>query len=380
MKNKGWLILAIAVFIVLIIAWLGATPVVERILSFKAEITSRYYGGRLPIWQGTFGIIKDNPIFGTGIGTFNYIFPKYQPVEIIAKHYTYAHSDFLELLSEIGIAGFSLFVICGIWVAIYLFRRFRERHDPWVTGLSVCAFGSLASIFIHSFTDFNLHIPANAVLLSVILALFVSILNTTNEVISCNTSTIRYLFALLAIGLLIVYTISVALPAIADHYANKIGAVPASDWKIGTVPEGDCPYFRSINLDPSNAKYHYKLGRLYGRSKAYDLQLREYRAAVSLNPTNSQYHQSLAWYYGQFYNLFRSKNLPVAGNYKQSAEQEFQAAIAFAPNNAYTHRAFALWLLGCQDKESISRGIKEYKAAIALKPALAKEFLKKYGK
>jgi O-antigen ligase len=181
MKNKKWLVLAIAVFIVLIIVWLGATPVIERILSFKAEITSRYFGGRMPIWVGTISIIKDNFIFGTGLGTFNHIFQKYQSVAIVAKHYTYAHSDFLELLSEVGIVGFALSVACGLWSAVYFSRRYIRRHDPWVTGMSICVFGSLASIFIHSFTDFNLHIPANAALLSVILALFVSILNITNE-------------------------------------------------------------------------------------------------------------------------------------------------------------------------------------------------------
>ncbi|MFH0772489.1 MAG: O-antigen ligase family protein, partial [Candidatus Omnitrophota bacterium] len=277
MKDKGWLILAIAVFIILIIAWLGATPVVERILSFKAEITSRYFGGRLPIWEGTLNIIKDNPIFGTGLGTFNYTFPKYQPLAIINKHYTYAHSDFLELLSETGIIGFSLFVICGLWSMVYLFRRFNQRHDPWVTGLSICVFGSLGSIFIHSFTDFNLHIPANAILLSVILALFVSILNTTNEAISCNTPIIRFQFVALAVGLLIVYAVAAVRPA--------------------------------LNLDPTNAEYYYELGKQQGKLKAYNSQLIAYSKAVALNPTNSQYHQSLAWAYGQLYAFSRPSSV-----------------------------------------------------------------------
>jgi len=387
MKNKGWLILAISVFIVLIIAWLGATPVVERILSFKAEIASRYFGGRLPIWQGTIGIIKDNPIFGTGLGTFNYIFPKYQPAGIMWKHYTYAHSDFLELLSEIGIIGFALFVVCGLWSVVYLSRRYIQRHDPWVVGISLCVFGSLTAIFIYSFTDFNLHIPANAILLSIILALFVSTLNTTNEADACPVEYRRdlygeaishYLAAILAVTLLIVYTVAVVRPALADHYANKIGTVPEN--KIGTVPAGDCPYFRAINLDPSNAEYHYKFSRLYGKSGTYDLQLAEYQAAVRLNPTNSQYHQSLAWACGQLHNLFRSKNMPIADQYKQNTEQEFQTAISLEPNNAYRHRAFAIWLLDCQEQESIARGVKEYKTAIALNPDLAKEFLEKYGK
>lgn len=177
MRKKGWIIWAIAVFIVLIVVWLGAAPVAERMLSVHTEITSRYFGGRLPIWQGTMDIIRENFIFGTGLGAFNYIFPKYQPLEIINKHYTYAHSDILELLSETGVTGFSLLAACGLWTAIYLFRRFRRRHNPWVVGMTIGIFGSLLSIFLHSFSDFNLRIPANAVLLATILALLVSILN-----------------------------------------------------------------------------------------------------------------------------------------------------------------------------------------------------------
>jgi O-antigen ligase len=363
-KKKSWIILAIAVFIILVIAWLGATPVVERILSFKAEIASRYYGGRLPIWQGTIGIIKDNFIFGTGLGTFNYIFPKYQPVGIIAKHYTYAHSDFLELLSETGIIGFSLTVVCGLWTAFYLFRRFNQRHDPWVVGISLCVFGSLASIFIHSFTDFNLHIPANAVLLTILLSLLISIFNTTK----CEASpqgdhqpwtmdhgqTISYPIALLAAGLLVIYTVAAICSAMADYYANK----------KETVPAGDRFLFTAIRLDPSNAKYHYELGRLYGKSKTYELQLAEYQSAVRLNPTNSQYHQSLAWAYGQ-------KDI-------SEAHQEFKTAIELSPNYYYPYQVYAIWLFNYPTKENIEKGVVTYKKAITLNPALAKEALDRY--
>jgi len=369
MKNKGWLILAITVFIILIIAWLGATPVVERILSVKAEIASRYYGGRLPIWQGTIGIIKDNFIFGTGLGTFNYIFPKYQPVGIIAKHYTYAHSDFLELLSEVGIVGFALTLVCGLWTVVYLFRRFRQRHDPWVVGISLCGFGSLTAIFIHSFTDFNLHIPANAILLSIILALFVSIVNTTNEAISCNTPIIRYPFAVLAVVLLVTYTVAAICPAMADYYANK----------KGTVPAGDCPFFRAIRLDPSNAKYHYELGRLYGKSKTYELQLAEYQSAVRLNPTNSQYHQSLAWAYGQLSDL-NARNTQYSIRNTNFSHLEFKKAIELEHNNSYRYRAYAVWLFGNPAKENIERGVKMYRKAIELESAITEEAVKKYYK
>jgi O-antigen ligase/Tfp pilus assembly protein PilF len=354
-KKKGWIILAIAVFIILVIAWLGATPVVERILSVKAEIASRYYGGRLPIWQGTLSIIRDYPIFGTGLGTFNYIFPKYQPLAIINKHYTYAHSDILELLSEVGIVGFILFLACGIWYMVYLFKHFYRRHNPWIVGMSLCVFGSLAAIFLHSFTDFNLHIPANAVLLTVILALFVSILQVDNhspEVAHGRVRIIGYSVAVLAAGLLVVYAIAIIRPAIAGYYAN-------------TAPAGQQGIEAAIRLDPSNAEYHYKLGRLYGKSKAYELQFAEYQSAVRLNPTNSQYHQSLAWAYGQMKNV-------------SQAQHEFGVAIELNPNYYYPYQVYAIWLFNHPTKENIEKGVVTYKKAITLNPALAKEALDRY--
>jgi O-antigen ligase/tetratricopeptide (TPR) repeat protein len=329
MKNKGWLILTIAVFIILIVVWLGATPVVERILSFKAEIASRYFGGRLPIWQGTLSIIRDYPIFGTGLGTFNYIFPKYQPLAIINKHYTYAHSDILELLSEAGIVGFALFMVCGLWSVVYLFKHFYRRHDPWVVGMSLCGFGSLASIFIHSFTDFNLHIPANAVLLAVILALFVSILKTENHspVVAHGRGIINYPVAVLAVSLLVIYTIAVVRPA--------------------------------LRLDPTNAEYHYQLGKA---TQAID----EYKKAVALNPTNSQYHQSLAWVYGQ-------KDV-------SEAHQEFKTAIELSPTYYYPYQVYTIWLFNHPTKENIEKGVQIYKKAVVLNPKLADKALVEYSK
>jgi O-antigen ligase len=383
LRQKGRILSVVVLFIILTVAWLGATPIIERILHIKVEITPLYFNGRFHIWPATIKIIKEYPLFGTGLGTFRYIFTEHQPVEIISSFFTNAHSDILELISEVGIPV-SLFVfgICCL-VYVFLFRLFKTRHNPWVIGMSIGFFGSLASIFLHSFTDFNLHIPANAVLLAVILALFISILKAENHspVVAHGRGIINYPAAVLAIGLLVIHTVAVVRPALADHYAKKKGTVPES--KIGTVPAGDCPYFKSlllkaINFDPTNAEYHYKLGRLYGKSKAYELQLTEYKSAVRLNPTNSQYHQSLAWAYGQLHDLLRYTNRLSADNYKQNTEKEFQTAIELEPNNPYRHRAFAIWLLSFQDKENIALGIKEYKTAIALKPDLAQEFSKKY--
>jgi len=348
-EGKKWILFAVVVFIALIIAWLGATPVIERMLSVKAEIMSRYFGGRLPIWQGTVGIIKDNPIFGTGLGTFNYIFPKYQPVTIIGKHYTYAHSDvILELLSEAGIIGFTLLLACGLWSLVYLFRRFYSRHDPWVVGMSICIFGSLAAIFIHSCADFNLHIPANAILLTYILALSTSILNLDREIQpkAFNMARLRYPVGIFGVALLGLFIIAASRPVIAAHYV-----LYQNNFKL------------AVRLDPTNAEYHYQLGKsAAGSAQAID----EYKKAIALNPTNSQYHQSLAWAYGQ---------VPETINL---ANKHFQEAIELEPSYYYRYYVYALWLFAHPDKENIEKGVIEYKKAVELEPKLSEDAVTEY--
>ncbi len=370
-KKKGWILSAVIILIVLTILWLGATPVVERILSVKAEVTSLYFGGRLPVWQGTFNIIKDYPIFGTGLGTFNYIFPKYQPAQIMAKHYTYAHSDFLELLSETGIVGFLLTVVCGLWTIVYLFRRFNMRHNPWVVAISIGFFGSLATIFVHSFADFNLHIPSNAILLTIILSLFLSALNYKSSPViarrpqadeaisSVNTIFIpRFVkFALypVVIFLAVIFIIVSAKPALADYYFRNTRHCEESRQ---SRDDEAISLSKAIRLDPTNAEYHYQFGKT---TQFID----EYSKAVALNPTNSQYHQSLAWAYGQIENASK-------------AHQEFKTAIELSPTYYYPYQVYAIWLFNHPTKDNIEKGVEVYRKAVILNPALVKEALDRY--
>ncbi len=398
-KKKGWILSAVAIFIILTIIWLGATPVVERILSVKVEITSRYFGGRLPIWQGTLEIIKDSPILGTGFGTFNYIFPKYEP-ERLANHYTYAHSDFLELLSEVGIAGFSIFLLGLFAFAVHTFRHFRKRRNLYVIGMSIGIFGSLMNIFIHSFADFNLHIPAIAILVTIILALSTSILKYKQDS-SFSESTLphptanrrsfsvmHYASFTIVVVLTVIYVVASVRPALADYYLRN------SKHEIQNTK-------LAIKLAPTNAAYHYQLGKLIFKSKSdmtkgnpersrrIRYALDEYKKAVELNPTNSKYHQSLAWAYAILADLSRTPNIEQTSfnrytkydvRYTNLAHKHFQQAIYFEPNNLYRHRTYAIWLFNTSTKKNIKRGVEEYRKAVEFEPSLTEEALTTYYK
>jgi hypothetical protein len=56
-------------------------------------------------------------------------------------------------------------------MAVRSFRLWLQRRNPEVKGLALGGIVSLIAAGLHALTDFNLHIPANALLFTVILSL-----------------------------------------------------------------------------------------------------------------------------------------------------------------------------------------------------------------
>ncbi|MHB9154856.1 MAG: O-antigen ligase family protein, partial [Endomicrobiales bacterium] len=374
LRKKSWIMLPMVIFIVLIVAWLGATPVIEKAMSIKAEVTSHYFNGRWPIWMGTKQLIKDNYVFGTGLGTFPEVFPKYQPEKIIRKHYAHAHSDYMEILSDTGIIGFLLFLAGAVVLLISLLRKYLRQKDTYIIGLSIGFWGALASIGIHSLADFNLHIPANAVLLSAILALFIATLNlqsslsiegNADAVVHKNNKVSVFFYPALAVTGLF-YILFAAKPALADYYYRKAAST-------GTTDPGLLE--KAVTLDPQNASYHFAAGKEYYREGKIVPALGEYQKASQLNPNDSKYFQSLAWTYGQLANTSPSPGI-TDNKCHALARRYFEKAISLNPNNPYCYRAYAIYLL---NKDSEHAKIL-YKKAIAMMPSLTEEALGLYIK
>ncbi|WP_157314429.1 O-antigen ligase [Chitinibacter sp. GC72] len=114
--------------------------------------------------------IADYFWFGSGAGTFYSIFPQYRPAES-RGYYDHAHNDYVEILTDYGVIGASLFallVLASFWRII---RTIQTRSHPVAKGIALGALMAMLEIVLHSTVDFNLQIPANALLITVIIAL-----------------------------------------------------------------------------------------------------------------------------------------------------------------------------------------------------------------
>lgn len=120
---------------------------------------------RLATWMGTIELIRDRPLLGSGLGTFLYAFPRFRPVGL-SQHYLmdYAHNDYLQMAAELGLAGLglALFMVAAVlWAGL---SEFFRTGNPYKRGILLGATVGVMSMALHSFVDFNLHIPANAIL------------------------------------------------------------------------------------------------------------------------------------------------------------------------------------------------------------------------
>lgn len=111
-----FVILAILLISIMII-WVGPEEWLNRFSQLNRMIHLIIREGplvgdlRLSIWKDTIGIIKDFSVFGTGLGTFSHIFPKYRISLTVIESVRYAHGDYIQLFSEMGIFGLIFVVV-----------------------------------------------------------------------------------------------------------------------------------------------------------------------------------------------------------------------------------------------------------------------------
>ena len=140
-------------------AWIGLDAVISRFFG-----SSEDFGKRWDIWVGTLQIIKDFPLFGSGLGTFVQVFPMHSSIHVRGL-VTHAENDFLQLASEVGLIGFglilALFVFLFFRVASGL-RKLSQGEPRRYIGMGALV-GILALMF-HSLVERNIQVPANSFL------------------------------------------------------------------------------------------------------------------------------------------------------------------------------------------------------------------------
>lgn len=121
---------------------------------------------RAAIFGDTLVAIEDNSLGGTGLGSFQYIYPMYQSVQVDGV-IDLAHDDYLENMLELGVpAALLLFALIGWLARDCALGVLRRRKDALYPCLGLAA---TVLVAVHSLFDFSLQIPAVAALYATLL-------------------------------------------------------------------------------------------------------------------------------------------------------------------------------------------------------------------
>jgi len=200
-SRGGWVATALALFVffgvlisqrhyrlVAVIAFAILTSasiwfVVNAQLSQK-RFEQMFVGGKVDdlrflLWKPALQIWHENFWWGAGPAHHEYRFRQFRP-EVVQMSVDYTHNDYLNTLADWGLAGVILITVSFGLLFLGVFRcwRFVRRSNDGLTtrhsnraAFVLGASTGLVTILLHSVVDFNMHIPANAIVAVTLMAL-----------------------------------------------------------------------------------------------------------------------------------------------------------------------------------------------------------------
>ncbi len=176
--KRGLVILASALVILAGFYWKADIGPERR---ERIDIAKEVEDVRFQLWKPALAMWKDHALFGVGPNHFDTRFRAYRPAEpALQARPERVHNDYLNTLVDWGIVGAALVLAC--WALLgwqvsrvwkYVQRSQNDLGSKRSNKASFVAAGSigLAAILVHSFFDFNLHVPSNALLAVTIFAI-----------------------------------------------------------------------------------------------------------------------------------------------------------------------------------------------------------------
>jgi len=290
---------------------------------------------RMAVWQESAGMIRDFPLFGVGLGAWPELFPRYRQPPWSRLFFDEAHNDYLELLAETGLLGFGL-------LARFFWRAGRRLYQglwtvsPHVFPVFAALMAALGAMAFHEFFDFNLQIPANALLFTLLLALALRLTRSGDPSFKFQGQSRLRIPVLLSGGVVVATLCVLALKQERLPYPYDVEE-PASLVKTR----------ERLDLYPAHAALHRSLVFLAQDYTTPADWLKEFESALWLNPLDP-YTRDL--YAGVLESVGR----------EEEGLQEVARSVSFAPSRAVHLYLHNQWIptLSDQKKKAIEDGFR----------------------
>ncbi|NWF44258.1 hypothetical protein F3K02_03175 [Hydrogenophaga sp. D2P1] len=173
--RSGWLrrlgLPALALGLLAVALFMGGLDWVERFDAERlAEADALRALTREATWQGALAFWP----LGSGLGSYAWVFPRFQSPEVGAYLLDLAHNDYLQVLMETGALGLIAMALALALMGRRALQLFSAGRGTWSSAdrLAVaCGLGLLATL-LHAWVDYPFRIPANAMLAAFLLGVF----------------------------------------------------------------------------------------------------------------------------------------------------------------------------------------------------------------
>ena len=265
---------------------------------------------RQDMWGAALQMWRDHFWWGVGPALYDYRFPQYRP-ETMQLRPGWVHNDYLNLVAEWGAAG-GIIVAAGMAIFIFGliktwkyvsppendFGRGQSNRFAFLLGASM----GLLALAVHSVLDFNLHIPANAILGVTLLALLSGHLRYTDRYEPQMRSSIKLLVAATLIAGMAYLGVQGYFRTGERYWLSRADALPElSSARLAALK-------MAYAAEPRNSQTTYDIGEIYreqsfhGAESYQDLATNAmdwYRRGMVLNPYDSynylRYGMCLDW-------------------------------------------------------------------------------------
>jgi len=273
---------AYAVFLILFAAVLysGRAKCVESLPEpLASPLAAAARDGRGVATRMAFRMFLASPVAGVGLGCFEPVFSRMVPGN---NRFHYAHNDYAQYLAETGLLG----VAYAAALTVMLLSGSRRTAQGSATEASpprTAAWAAVAGIATHSGFDWNMHLPANALLACVAAGLAFpvgALMPAAGTGIKTGLATLRGVVAMLAVvvcGFMLRDAVSESVQRqlrdaiIVDRLHRKNATKPSPD---AALAEAIASAESMARFDPGNARLALGLGhaKLHAAGRAEDPQ------------------------------------------------------------------------------------------------------------
>jgi O-antigen ligase len=157
-SRTRWIAAGSVVCVFGLLAFFLPSTLLERVAHLSANDVS--VAERLQLWRQSIQLVPRFALFGCGPGGFATAISPY--IDSTPPFSEFAHNDYLQALIELGVVVWSFAMFCLSLIMVRLMRHVDDRQPGSNHSLSIAAAASLLAMLVHNLADFNLYIPANA--------------------------------------------------------------------------------------------------------------------------------------------------------------------------------------------------------------------------